>query len=436
MWVKLLTIFFVTFLMAFKGYSDLRIWHGLDGELGKILEKLVEDYNQRFQQDPDFLPVHLECKGDYEQTLKALLSVLGTEQQPHACHIYKFGAPVIVHMKGKNKKSAYISLPQVMQAGGFSFKDDYFISSVSTYYKLHKRQLQSLPFNASTVILFYNKTAFDKAGLLPPQTWEDFPKIAAVLKAKGYPNILAAGCLHGHHLIQTGAYHNKPIATKGNGTEGLYTRLIVNSPFFQTHFKNLATWYQKDWFSLKSGPDAEKAFAEEEFVLLTQNSNRLPNIEKAVNGKFEIGVAAFPYWKSIEESPQNTICSGGSFWTMAGFDLKTYKALAKFYHYLTSFDVQWKWHTQTCYIPVVRGVKEEAEAKGFYNKGLYGTAAKIALESLSNKEPKTYSRDILLPHFPQIRSIIMEYLVKAIKGEMPVEEALQIIEEKGNELLK
>lgn len=188
------------------------------------------------------------------------------------------------HTKGKTK-NAYILLLQLMRAGEFSFKNNYFISSISTFYKAHKQQLQSLPFNVSTVILFYNKTAFDKVGFSPSNMGR-FSKNRNCFKSKKSSKYIS-DCgwgFHGHHFIQTGAYHNKLIVINGNGIDGFYSQLIVNSLFFQTHFKSLAMWYQKGWLCLKSGPDAEKAFAEEEPVFLQQNSNRLPlNIEKMVN---------------------------------------------------------------------------------------------------------------------------------------------------------
>ncbi len=52
-----------------------------------------------------------------------------------------------------------------------------------------------MPFAASTRLLFYNKTLFDKAGLTPPKTWDDLASDAAALKAEGvkYPYALPLG---------------------------------------------------------------------------------------------------------------------------------------------------------------------------------------------------------------------------------------------------
>ncbi|MFD8224605.1 extracellular solute-binding protein [Streptomyces massasporeus] len=52
-----------------------------------------------------------------------------------------------------------------------------------------------LPFAASTRVLFYNKTLFAKAGITPPESWDDLADDAEVLKAKGvkYPYALPLG---------------------------------------------------------------------------------------------------------------------------------------------------------------------------------------------------------------------------------------------------
>ncbi|WP_030191253.1 extracellular solute-binding protein [Streptomyces violaceorubidus] len=52
-----------------------------------------------------------------------------------------------------------------------------------------------LPFAASTRVLFYNKTLFDRAGVRPPKSWDDLAEAAEALKEKGvkYPYALPLG---------------------------------------------------------------------------------------------------------------------------------------------------------------------------------------------------------------------------------------------------
>jgi multiple sugar transport system substrate-binding protein len=52
-----------------------------------------------------------------------------------------------------------------------------------------------MPFAASTRLLFYNKTLFQKAGVTPPTSWDELAAAAAALKAEGvkYPYALPLG---------------------------------------------------------------------------------------------------------------------------------------------------------------------------------------------------------------------------------------------------
>ncbi|MDT0388297.1 extracellular solute-binding protein [Streptomyces sp. DSM 41921] len=52
-----------------------------------------------------------------------------------------------------------------------------------------------MPFASSTRVLFYNKTLFAKAGVTPPESWDDLAEAAEALKAEGvkYPYALPLG---------------------------------------------------------------------------------------------------------------------------------------------------------------------------------------------------------------------------------------------------
>ncbi|MFE6523290.1 ABC transporter substrate-binding protein [Streptomyces sp. NPDC057794] len=52
-----------------------------------------------------------------------------------------------------------------------------------------------MPFASSTRVLFYNKTLFAKAGITPPESWDDLADAAGALKAEGvkYPYALPLG---------------------------------------------------------------------------------------------------------------------------------------------------------------------------------------------------------------------------------------------------
>lgn len=444
-----LTLFFITISFTFcslvrcyqisKEISPQKIivWHAMDYALGHAFETLVQDYNQKPEVRDAGIQVVAEFKGTYDQTLDAGLAVACTAQAPHILQVYEMGTLKVIKLQ--QKKSVIVPLKEVMS--NTHFDENVFLPRIVQFYRAHGQFLNSVPFNTSTVILYYNKTALQKAGineasLLDRLTWEDFINIADRLKKQGAQNILAHGWLTGHGIDQTAACHNESIATNGNGVDGDAVMELSKSDFFEHHITFLKELYEKEMFTLKVGAEAEKAFADQEVMFLTNGANRLPLIEQQVKNKFEIGVATFPYWKKWVDASHNKLVCGASLWVMAGHATHELGAIADFLKYVVSVPVQKKWHMMTGYVPVVHGVREICEQEGFYEASLQGKASLIALESLMAKEQKEYTRGILLPNFPEIRKIQIEEMTKAIKNEKSVKDALKTIDEKANELLK
>ena len=76
-------------------------------------------------------------------------------------------------------KGAIKPVYQVMAEAGEKFDPRAYVPAVAAYYTNTKGQMLSLPFNSSTTVFYYNKDAFEKAGLNPnraPATWPGPPR--------------------------------------------------------------------------------------------------------------------------------------------------------------------------------------------------------------------------------------------------------------------
>lgn len=421
---KTLLLVLLLFFQFSLHAKEIIVWHSLDEGVAKSFTELVHQFNQKTDIKKLGFEIVLKYKGEYDDALLAGLSAINTREAPHILQVYEKG-----NLMMQRYPNAYIPLDKLSEHVSPFLQKSHFIPAASDLYRdRHETSgLASLPFSASSIVLFYNKDAFRSAGLdpeVPPNTWEDFEKVAQVLKKKGAKNILASRWLSLHHIEHMGAWHNQPIATHGNGVDGNGARLTINSSFFKDHFNQLANWYEMGIFSLEMGDKAEHAFAKNDVVMITDGVNHLPHVYQLVNGKFEIGVGRLPFWKKIIEEPYNTAASGSSFWALAGHPHDDYKIVQIFFEYLVSVEVQNKWHQMTGYLPVILGVEELSEKQGFYTNGLTGKAAKIGLDSLIKNPPAVYSRGVLLPNFPTIRDVITAEMKEAIQGKKPVEAAL------------
>lgn len=389
--------------------NSIVIWHAFDGDVNDAFAEIIQTFSQKEKID-----VKLISKGNYNNTLDAFLK---SPTEPDVIHVFEMGTAVMQATKN------FTPIRKVFAWNHEKVPN--FIPAMQSFYKGHAKELQCLPFAASTVIMFYNKTLFNNLSIVAPETFEDFEEIAHILKEKGTLLTLAAGWLSGHHMDQIGAIHNIPIATHGNGVDVPHAKLVAH-PFFRTHWAFLQNWHKRGLFSLKTGPEAEKAFANGEITLLSQGANRLAILEKAVDGRFEIGIAHFPYWKSIGK-PGKTIAGGAAFWVAKKkYSANKKIALTKLMSFLADSKTQITWQKRTGHIPVVSIPVNTQLPK----------SAQIAQESFSRSAPAAYNRGIMLPNFPKIRDLIVEEMTKVIKDDKEnISESLQRIVDQGNELL-
>ena len=77
---------------------------------------------------------------------------------------------------------------------------------------------------------------------------------------------------------------------------------------------------------------------------------------------------ALPYWKAITNKPQNTIIGGASLWVMAGHSKDEYKGAGEFLSFLSSSDVQAKWHQNTGYLPITVAAGDATRASAFIKR--------------------------------------------------------------------
>ncbi|PJI52458.1 hypothetical protein CTI14_42035, partial [Methylobacterium radiotolerans] len=85
-------------------------------------------------------------------------------------------------------KGAIKPVQQMSEEAGNPIDPKEFIGAVAGYYSSADGKLVSMPFNSSTVVFYYNKDAFKKAGLdadNPPKTWEELGRSRPEAEGRG-----------------------------------------------------------------------------------------------------------------------------------------------------------------------------------------------------------------------------------------------------------
>jgi sn-glycerol 3-phosphate transport system substrate-binding protein len=168
-----------------------------------------------------------------------------------------------------------------------------------------------------------------------------------------------------------------------------------------------------------------------ECALFTESSAGYAGIK--AEATFDFDVRPLPYWDGVDGAPQNTIIGGASLWVMEGQEAEEYKGVAAFLNFLSSTDIQAKWHQDTGYLPITVAAGEKTREMGFYEAN---PGTDVAVIQMTTNEPTANSKGLRLGSFDQIRGIIDEELEAVWAGDKTAQEALDSAKERGDALLR
>jgi sn-glycerol 3-phosphate transport system substrate-binding protein len=395
--------------LAAYAETEVQFWHAFTGRLGELVATQVEDFNASQNQ----YTVVQSHKGNYSETLNAGIAAFRAGEQPQILMVFEVGTATMMAAKGATRP-----VHEVMAASGTKFDQDAYIGAVKGYYTSTDGDMLSLPFNASTPVLWVNRDAFEAAGVDPDTDLSTCPLVTA------WQSWI--------HLENFSAYHDVPFASKDNGFAGLDTELQVNGEAQVAHLTAMGQWVEDGKFIYTGRRNEGGAnFRSGECALFTESSAGYAGIKS--EAKFAFDVRPLPYWEGIGNSPQNTIIGGASLWVMEGHEEDEYKGAGEFLSFLSSSDVQAKWHQDTGYLPITAEASAATKASGFYEENV-GT--EVAVIQMTAKAPTANSNGLRLGSFDQIRGIIDEELEAIWAGDKSAQEAMDSVVERGNPLLR
>ncbi|TDT77387.1 carbohydrate ABC transporter substrate-binding protein (CUT1 family) [Litoreibacter halocynthiae] len=424
----LLGAFASTIALSSNAYAatEIQWWHAFTGRLGELLAEQIEEFNAS---QSDFVVVGSH-KGNYSETLNAGIAAFRAGEQPHILMVFEVGTATMMAAKG-----AINPVYEVMAEGGAPFDPDAYMGAVKGYYTTTDGDMLSLPYNSSTPVLYVNRDAFTAAGLDPDMdlsTWQNVGEALDGLKAGGEDCPLVTAWQSWVHLENMSAWHDVPFASKENGFAGLDTELMLNGPVQVAHIEAMGQW-AKDAKFIYTGRRNEGGanFRAGECALFTESSAGYAGVK--AEAKFDFDIRSLPYWEGAGNAPQNTIIGGSSLWVMAGHDAEEYKGVSQFLSFLSSSDVQAKWHQNTGYLPITTEAAEQTKAEGFYDAN---PGTEIAGMQMTGKAPTGNSKGLRLGSFDQIRGIIDEELEAVWAGDKDAQTALDSAKERGDALLR
>lgn len=412
---------------AFAEKVKFDFWYGLSGDLGERIQDMCKKFNDS---QSDF-EIVCTSQNDYPTNLQNTIAAYRAKKQPAITQIYDVGTLDLMLSK------AFVPATKLMEDNGYKIDWSNYFAGISNYYATSTGEMNSFPFNSSTAVFYYNVDAFEKAGIdFKPDTWEQVEEAARKLKAAGFECPLGFNFDSWSIMEQFSAIHNQPIATKGNGYEGMDAELVVNKTKFVDHLKFFKRMADEQLFVVKTkqlGMDVVPAFTSQTCQMIHTSVADHGTIGKTLPEGVKWEVAMLPVWEGTER--HNSLVGGASLWVLEGRPAEEYKGAAAFLNFIATPEMTEWWSTVTGYIPVTKSGFDAMTANGFYDQPQY-KGRELAIASLSYTPPSENTRGIRLGGFTQVRKDTATALEAIFMQNADVQTELDKLVERSNTNLR
>lgn len=391
----------------------IQFWHSMGGTLGEATQELVN----RFNAAQDKVEVKAQYAGTYDDGINKLLAALRSKNPPHLVQVYDIGTQILVDSQGA------IPIQDFIQRDRIDLNR--FIRQPLNYYTVGGR-LQSMPFNSSTPLVYFNLNALQEAGIKPKQEWT-FEELADAARKLTKRDASGKVVRHGIALADYGWFLEQISYNNGfyycnneNGRKAPATEVNLDNPAVEKYFNWFLSLY-KEGVLLYVGrrtADSQSAFATGKAAITFDSTAVLAGITRTVGGKFRIYTGYFPYFQEFGRT--GVSIGGASLWLMKGPSPAEVEAAWSFVKWLVQPEQQALWHLKTGYFPLRVESLELPEVRRVHRENTNYTTA---IQQLRTSKVSNVTAGCLMGSFPEIRQLSEQALEAAMQGK-PVKEAL------------
>jgi sn-glycerol 3-phosphate transport system substrate-binding protein len=389
--------------------------------VGGPITKIIDGYAADFEKENPGIKLRPIYSGSYQESIaKALTAV-------------KSGEPPVTSILLSTDMFTLIDEDAIVPFDDL-IKTDADRAWLKTFYPGFMENSQTggktwgIPFQRSTIVLYYNKDAFKEAGLdpgKPPATWNDMTQYAQKLTKRdasgkvsqwgvqipssGFPYWLFQGLVieNGVNLMNaagTEVYYDKPEVI---GALQYWVDLVNKS---KVHPEGIVEW-----------GTTPKDFFEKKVAMMWTTTGNLTNVK--ANAKFDFGVAMLPASKQ-----RGSPTGGGNFYLFKKSTPQQREAAFKFIKWVTTPERAAQWGIDTGYV-AVRADAWDTPVMKQYVAGF--PAAAVARDQLP------YAKAELSTHDNQrVTKALNDGLQAALTGSKTPEAAMKDAQREADRILR
>lgn len=381
------------------------------GPLTEVMDGLIAD----FQKENPEITVKAVYSGNYDETRVRALSALRGGESVQLSVLGALDAHDLVE-QGLVESFSDIAKTDEEKAWLTSFYPALMANGTI------EGKVWGIPFQRSTIVMYYNKEAFKAAGLDPevaPKTWDEMVAAAQALTKDKQYGLMIPSTGYPYWMFQALAIQNGQKLMNEEGTE-----VYLNTPEAVealTFFRDLATKYQVsprgtiEWGTLR------QAFVQGQTAMMWHTTGNLTAVKKEAG--FDFGVAMLP-GKKQQASPTG----GGNFYLFKGADEAQKQAALDFMRWMTAPQRAAQWSIATGYVATSPAAYDTPELKTYGQDFPQALVARDQLE-VAVPEFATYET-------ARVRELVSNAVQAAITESKSPQAALDEAQQAAQRLLR
>jgi sn-glycerol 3-phosphate transport system substrate-binding protein len=390
---------------------EITYWHGAFQRANEQeLLRLTDEFNSS-QND---VRVSVVNQTTYADTLNKFRAGLASGDLPDLVNIEDTGLQQMIDTQ------AVLPAQACVKADKYDLSDN--LKRVVDYYSV-KGQLWPMPFNVSNPVLYYNKKAFQAAGLdpnQPPKTLEEVKTAAQKLKDSGAVGQAGFGLkLDPWYLEQWSALGGKTFVNNGNGRKSRATSTTFDNATGKEIFTFMNDMVQQ---GLARTNPAENNFdnllgvGNGNFGMTIDTSAALGTIQQLLAGgqypNVELGVAPMPGPKG----KGGVLVGGGANYIVKKSSPEKQAAAWEFAKFLNDPETQAEWSIGTGYVPIRKAAADQPMVQQYWAQN---PAFKVSYDQLVGGVANTATAGPVIGDYQGVRDVVLDSEQQMFNGMSP-----------------
>jgi len=407
-------VFLVSAVTAVSA-TELTMYYpvAVGGPLTKIVDSIVDDF---MKENPD-ITVKAIYAGNYNDARIKALAALKSGQPAQLSVMFSIDIYELI------EQDAIVAFDDIVNTA----EEKAWLNSFYPALMENGRtagKTWGIPFQRSTIVMYYNKDAFRAAGLdpdKPPATWDEMVAAGKKLTKPGGSQwgVMIPSTGYPYWLFGALAMENGQVLMNGDGNTTYFDDPAVIGAL--QFWKSLGEEYQImpkgtiEWGTLRQN------FLEGKTAIMWHSTGNLTAVKD--HAKFDFGVAMLPASKR-----RGTPTGGGNFYIFKKTTPEERKAAMRLIKFMTSPERSAEWSIKTGYMGISPAAYETPQLKEYVKEFPYAAVARDQLK-YATAELSTYQTG-------RVRKLLDDAIQAALTGSKTPAEALKEAQKQADLLLK